>query len=426
MKGRTLLATTLVAVALAAAACGAEAPAITGAPYSCGTRQNSNIAFLLPKPNDWVPPKQKDLAQKLGDQTQPVMFDLSTFVAPKFPTTYYESVWRTSGGGRKIQISGDQNTSSMVCSRVITIEDYIIVFGKDSFGGLHGDNPIFGIFPTSAVYVFRNLPGAPPFNLGLVGAAPNHIVGGSADPSSEKAVVVKNYKNLGDLLIVGSEISYSSIGGPDSTFPLGHHYYDENNPMLNAIAKALGFKDYTDRGGTSLLWRINQTDIYPDKGNAGLTLTEALRLYQQAQQKGINTEVSIQEIHNQNNVQHGAKIAVYRLGGTVPYNPGSRPNPVILEKIAARQVMLAKDVDIKRMELVSRDGELMLELTVSAENPSVVREYTTARGTDLLQGKVPEVRTEVEGGRRYTVGPVQIPLSEIITEGILPTTPLLK
>ncbi|MBI3036187.1 hypothetical protein HYY73_00300 [Candidatus Woesearchaeota archaeon] len=328
-------------------------------------------------------------------------------------------MWRSSGGGKRIETVGDPNQSSMICSNVTAAEDYIVVSGVDSFGSLSTSDRAYGKLPNASVYVFRKLPSATQSDLGFVGAAPNY--GFHGEIFQDIAIVVKNYKDLGDILIVGSEVRHSSFA---ETLP----YYKENKAMLDAVARALGFRGYEDHETKSgQTWYINQTPVYPDKDNAGLTLEEALRLHQQLQKTGLNTEVTISEATNPENVQSGAKIAVYALEGQItPYDATVRLPPAILKKIAVRPVMLAREVKLTNMQLVSRDGELMLELIVSAENPGTVTEYTSSKVSDMLQGKMPEVRTAKEGGGRYTVGPVQIPLSEIVTNGILPATPLLK
>ena len=142
--------------ALACASGSSAAPpptAVPAVPYACGTGQNSNLAYLSPAPAN----------------AQPVIFDLATLVAPSFPTTY-EGRYNTPSG-LKVVVKGNPNRTTFACKKVVTVEDYVLVFGEDNSPGVD-EARVFGRVPSNILYVFKKLPSSQS-GLGFVGASPH-------------------------------------------------------------------------------------------------------------------------------------------------------------------------------------------------------------------------------------------------------------
>ncbi len=399
MKGKSLKATvttTLAAITLGSAlACASvsSAPAPTSVPatpYTCGTGQNSNIAFLSPSQAN----------------AQPVRFDLATLVDHGFPTTYEEKL--NTPSGLKVETKGNPNRTTFACTKVVTVDNYVLVFGEDKSPSID-EARVFGSVPRNIIYIFKKLPSSQS-GLGFVGAAPDF-------GEQKEFSIVKNYGTFGDLLIVGSDVMYTENGSV---------YYPENNIMLDAVARALGFERYKDEGKTRMVAKIGGVEISAD--DSGTIAEKARQLYGGL---NLNTQVTIETISGGENTQFGAKLLVYRLGEQVnPYN-SSAPPAAILEKIAARPFLLERDAEIKSVGVVQKDGEPHLELVASAWSGQGRRHDTATMSLAGLikssQSSPPEIRKTYEGQNvEFTVGPYQVPLRSVIEKGIAPTEPLLR
>src|SRR3989338_1355725 len=172
--------------ALACASGSSAAPpptAVPAVPYACCTGQNSNLAYLSPAPAN----------------AQPVIFDFATLLAPSFPTTY-EAKWKTPSGILRTEIKGNPNRTTFACKKVVTVDEYGLVFGEDNYPGFDEDH-VLGRVSRNILYVFKKLPSSQS-GLGFVGAAPEF-------GEQKQFGIVKGYGTFGDLLVVGSDVRHT-------------------------------------------------------------------------------------------------------------------------------------------------------------------------------------------------------------------------
>lgn len=418
MRSRTLLFATLMAAALAAASCGGKGESasnpstsggvssqqqeIYGEPFTCGGWDNESVALLIPDPQN---------------PARTVTFDLASFVAPGFPTTY--TITENVGGQMRTTAGGSPDRATIACDSVISLEDYVIAQGNgivafgSGGGGLNADR-VFGDFPDSVAYIFKKSASSLS-GLDFIGAAPDF-------GSHKKFLVLKNYGNAGDLLIAASEARWARSATAGSTA-----YYPENNQMLNAMAQALGFEDFNDGNETSerVVW-VNGVAIRRDQP---MSTQELIRKAMELSNAGfdMNAEIRFEETTTSFKLYNGiTKIAIYWLPvNATPYSPNAKPLATILKKAAARPLVLGNFPKLEQMELVLQGGEPYLKLAARVEGKGTVRTYASARLSDVLGGAAPgEVTVATEESRYFS--PQLVPIKEILEHGQAWTTPLLK
>lgn len=396
MKGRTLLFATIVAAALAATSCTEEQyfhiQPTPVPPLTC-----AGLAFLSPNPQN---------------PAQAVTFDLSSFVAPGFPTTYV--VKENVGGQIRTTFGGSPDKATMFCENVISLDDYVIVQGQG--GSFLEKERVFGDYPDHVAYVFKKSASSPS-GLDFVGAAPNF-------GKHEKFFVLKNYGNAGDLLIAASEAKWARNLGAGGTA-----YYKENNQMLNAMAQAVGFKNFEDGNETSerVVW-VNGIPIRDT--DRAMSTQELIKKAMELNKTGLDmdTEIRFEETTSSFKLNNGIiKIVIYKLPEqTVPYNPSAKPPTSILEKMAAVPLVLGNNPILKQMELVVQGGEPYLKLAARFEGKGTVRSYSGGRLSDILGGRAVPGGVTTSTDEFHYIGPQLVPIKGILEQGQAWTEPLLK
>lgn len=254
MRGRTLLATTLVAVAvaLAAAGCGGTptvewSPPVNSVPFSCAYDPDklSQMDAEIDKHRDiqrggnlsdkWLKEEEKVkqlqiLARQTANLSNGATFNVANGLENVFD--YY----------RGVNGPDEERKVKFICDKVDVFNDegYVVVFGRDG----HPPTARPGIakdLPYSIAYVFKSRPSG----MELAGFVPNY-------GHHRFAQVVKDYPGLGDLLILSSLVNYS----------LGRHeeIYEENNTTLDAAAQEFDFKNFLASGGR--LTYVSKLTIY--------------------------------------------------------------------------------------------------------------------------------------------------------------------